>query len=94
MALTEGRDYQQAGARAFAFSLARLMAAALLLDDAQWNFQNHGDGRGNRRSPALVRAQLAPLGDRGSAMARRKRSAAHEDLPLAERAATTAPRKA
>jgi putative acyl-CoA dehydrogenase len=45
-AISEGIDALQAGARGFAFSLARLMAAALLLDEAQWNFQTVGDRHG------------------------------------------------
>ena len=45
-AISEGIDALQAGARSFAFSLARLMAAALLLDEAQWNFQTVGDRHG------------------------------------------------
>jgi putative acyl-CoA dehydrogenase len=50
-AMAEGIDFVQTSARAFAFSLARLMAAALLLDEAQWNYQNSGD----RRSLAVAR---------------------------------------
>jgi len=46
LAMAEGMDALQAGARSFAFSLARLMAAALLLDEAQHDFQTHGDRHG------------------------------------------------
>ena len=60
-ALAAGRDFQQAGARGFAFSLARLMAAALLLDDAQWSYQFDGDGRGIAVAQRWCQRQLTPL---------------------------------
>lgn len=59
-ALTEGMDALQAGARGFAFSLARLMAAALLLDEAQWNFQSSGDRHGCAVARRWCITRLAP----------------------------------
>jgi putative acyl-CoA dehydrogenase len=92
MALAEGRDFQQAGARSFAFSLARVMAGALLLDDAQWNFQTDGDGRGIAVARRWCGRNLAPLvfADRHW---RAESEALARDLPLAERAAAAAQRK-
>ncbi len=84
VALAEGRDFQQAGARAFAYSLARLMAAALLLDDAQWNYQWDGDGRAIAVARRWCGRPLAPLmaADR---QWRAQSKVLARDLPLAER---------
>ena len=41
----EGRDFVQAGARAFAYSLAGVFAAALLLEHAQWAASHEDDPR-------------------------------------------------
>ncbi|MBI2825492.1 MAG: acyl-CoA dehydrogenase family protein [Planctomycetia bacterium] len=60
-ALGEGPEFQQAGARGFAFGLSRLMAAALLLDEAQWNYQAHGDCRGVAVAQRWCTKELTPL---------------------------------
>ncbi|HEY4310389.1 MAG TPA: acyl-CoA dehydrogenase family protein [Pirellulales bacterium] len=91
-ALAEGRDYQQAGARAFAYSLARVMAAALLLDDAQWNFQADGDARAIVVARRWCARQLAPLMSADRAW-RAESEALARDLPLAERGAAAGSRK-
>jgi len=84
VALAEGRDFQQAGARAFAFSLARLMAAALLLDDAQWSYHFDGDGRGIAVAQRWCQRKLTSLvaADRDW---RSQSDALARDLPFAPR---------
>jgi hypothetical protein len=90
--LAEGRDYQQAGARAFAYSLARVMAAALLLDDAQWNYQADGDSRAIVVARRWCARQLAPLVSADRTW-RTESEALARDLPLAERGAAAGSRK-
>jgi len=89
VALDEGRDYVQAGARGFAYGLARLMAAALLLDEAQWSFQAHGDGQGIVVARRWCQRQLAPL-VAADADWRSQSEALARDLPVAERPAASA----
>jgi hypothetical protein len=61
MALAEGPEFQQAGARAFAFSLARTFAAGLLLEQAQWSARNKDDARDVAAAHRWRRQELAPL---------------------------------
>lgn len=60
-AMGEGLDYIQAGARAFAFSLARTYAAALLLEHAQWSAQEEKDTRSVFAAQRWCSQDLAPL---------------------------------
>ncbi|HEY2841290.1 MAG TPA: acyl-CoA dehydrogenase family protein [Pirellulales bacterium] len=62
-AITDGIDALQAGARSFAFSLSRLMAAALLLDEAQWNFQTSGDRHGCAVARRWCATRLTPTAE-------------------------------
>ncbi|HLN29397.1 MAG TPA: acyl-CoA dehydrogenase family protein [Gemmataceae bacterium] len=59
--LKEGVDYLQAGARAFAFSLARTYTAALLLEHAAWSLANGGDTRPKMTAQRWCARELAPL---------------------------------
>jgi alkylation response protein AidB-like acyl-CoA dehydrogenase len=56
-----GDDFLQAGARAFAYSLARSYAASLLLEHADWLFQAEGDRRGTVIARRWCAQELAPL---------------------------------
>jgi alkylation response protein AidB-like acyl-CoA dehydrogenase len=62
-ALAEGIDYAQAGARGFAYALARTYAATLLLEHAQWSLENERDRRGVAAALRYCRQDLAPLSD-------------------------------
>jgi alkylation response protein AidB-like acyl-CoA dehydrogenase len=59
-AAAEGVDLLQAGARGFAFSLARTYTATLLLEHAQWQTSN-GDARGIAVVRRWLRRDLTPL---------------------------------
>jgi len=59
--LREGVDYLQAGARAFAFSLARTYTAALLLEHAAWSPANGDDTRTKITAQRWCAQELAPL---------------------------------
>jgi alkylation response protein AidB-like acyl-CoA dehydrogenase len=58
-----GPDSLQAGARAFAFSLARTYAASLLLEHADWLAQSAGDQRGVDVARRWCAQDLTPLLD-------------------------------
>lgn len=60
-ALGTGLDLVQASARGFAFSLARIYAAALLLEQAQWSLLEDGDRRATFAAQRWCRRDLAPL---------------------------------
>jgi putative acyl-CoA dehydrogenase len=89
VALAEGRDYVQAGARGFAYSLARLMAATLLLDDAQWSVHAHGDSQGVVAAQRWCQRQLAPLVAANRDW-RAQSEALARGVPLLERSAANA----
>jgi alkylation response protein AidB-like acyl-CoA dehydrogenase len=57
----ESDDFLQAGARSFAFSLARTYAAGLLLEHADWLVEADGDDRGATVADRWCRQDLAPL---------------------------------
>ena len=59
----------------FAYSLARLMAAALLLDEAQWDFQVERRSPRLRRRATLVRQPPDAASREGPRLAGRKHSA-------------------
>lgn len=56
-----GLDLLQAGARGFAFSLARAQAAVLLMEQAQWSKLVEGDTRALNSAKRWCRQPLAPL---------------------------------
>jgi alkylation response protein AidB-like acyl-CoA dehydrogenase len=60
----EGPDFLQAGARAFAFSLARCYAGSLLLEHADWLLGIEKDGRGVDTVNRWCAQELAPLFER------------------------------
>ncbi len=60
-ALAGGLDSLQAGARAFAFSLARTYAASQLLDHAEWSLREEQDGRTAAVARRWCARDLAPL---------------------------------
>jgi alkylation response protein AidB-like acyl-CoA dehydrogenase len=78
-ALRENGDYLQAGARAFAFSLARSYAASLLLEHADWLAQTEGDERGIKVTERWCAHDLAPLLDPDSAHRAASASLANEE---------------
>jgi alkylation response protein AidB-like acyl-CoA dehydrogenase len=57
----EGVEYLEAGARAFALSLARTYAASLLIQYADWSLQSAKDGRGIALVESWCLQELAPL---------------------------------
>lgn len=61
LALTEGPVFQQAGARAFAYSLSRTYAASLLIEHGEWLAREQGDERGLAVARRWCRRDLAPL---------------------------------
>jgi len=81
VALAEGREFQEAGARAFAFGVARLAAASLLIDEAQWACRADGDGRGIAVAQRWCDRALAPLVTAGRDW-RAQSQALARDLPL------------
>jgi alkylation response protein AidB-like acyl-CoA dehydrogenase len=87
VALGEGRESAEAGARGFAYGLARVMAAALLLDEAQWNFQTHGESRGIAVARRWCERELAPL-VRADRDWRAQSAALAREEPLTEQPAT------
>lgn len=66
-ALGEGLDFIQAGARQFAYSLARTYAGALLLEHAEWALKAEGDRRPMAAALRWMEQDLAPLSDPGEA---------------------------
>lgn len=56
-----GSDVLQAGARAFALSLARTYAASLLLEQAEWELRTHHDAQGTLLAQRWCEQELAPL---------------------------------
>ncbi len=59
--LSAGREAIEAGARRFAFALARTYAASLLIEHAQWVSQQQGDARGCAIARRWCRDDLAQL---------------------------------
>ncbi|MGE0536910.1 MAG: acyl-CoA dehydrogenase family protein [Pirellulales bacterium] len=57
----DGLEALQAGARGFAFGLARTYTAALLLEQAQWELARGGDAPTARSARRWCRQPLAPL---------------------------------
>jgi alkylation response protein AidB-like acyl-CoA dehydrogenase len=55
-------DYMVAGARSFAFALARTYTAALLLDHAEWSLGQEGDRRAATAAVRWCAQELAPIG--------------------------------
>jgi hypothetical protein len=60
-------DDVQAAARAFAFSIARTFAAALLLEHAQWSARHERDGRAITVAVRWCASDLAPVAGRDAA---------------------------
>jgi alkylation response protein AidB-like acyl-CoA dehydrogenase len=58
---TDTADFLQAGARSFAFSLARTYAASLLLEYADWLLRTEGDRRGAEVARQWCQQDLTPL---------------------------------
>jgi alkylation response protein AidB-like acyl-CoA dehydrogenase len=56
-------DYREAGARAFAYSLARTYAASLLLEHADWQLEYESDRRGVGVVDRWCATELTPLLD-------------------------------
>jgi alkylation response protein AidB-like acyl-CoA dehydrogenase len=65
--LSRGTDFLQAGARAFAFGLARTYTASLLLEHADWRLRTEGEREGSATARRWCAQELAPLvnGDDG-----------------------------
>ena len=59
--LSAGREAIEAGARRFAFALARTYTASLLIEHAQWMSRQHGDGRACVIARRWCRDDLAQL---------------------------------
>jgi len=59
--LSQGADFVQAGARAFAYSLARTYAASLLLEHGDWLLRTDGDPRGMMAAQRWCAQELTPL---------------------------------
>lgn len=62
-ALSEGLDFIQAGARQFAYALARTYAASLLLEHADWSLENERDRHAYAVAMRWCAQELAPLID-------------------------------
>lgn len=77
--LSRGIDFFQAGARAFAFSLARTYTASLLLEHADWRLRTEGERGGSAVARRWCTQELAPLVD-----ADESHRAASRDLALAD----------
>jgi putative acyl-CoA dehydrogenase len=60
-AMGEGMDFVEAGARGFAFSLARTYAASLLLEHAMWSAEHENDPRSVTVALRWCAKELAPL---------------------------------
>jgi alkylation response protein AidB-like acyl-CoA dehydrogenase len=60
-AQSEAADFLDAGARAFAYSLARSYAASLLLEQADWSLQQDNNPRGVAASLRWCSQDLTPL---------------------------------
>jgi putative acyl-CoA dehydrogenase len=58
---SQGSDYQQAGARALAYGLARTYAGALLLEHAEWSARHEGDRRSATAAERWCAQELAPV---------------------------------
>jgi putative acyl-CoA dehydrogenase len=59
--LSEGADFVQAGARAFAYSVARTYAASLLLEQADWSLRTDEDMRGAMVAQRWCAQELTPF---------------------------------
>jgi alkylation response protein AidB-like acyl-CoA dehydrogenase len=59
----DGSDFVQAGARAFAYGLARTYAAGLLLEHADWLLRTEGDARGPAAARRWCLQDLTPCVD-------------------------------
>lgn len=85
----EGSDAQQAGARRFAYSLARTYAASLLVEHAQWEIEAAADRRSLLAAQRWCRQPLAALLDEHDDDRRAARALAlDEPSPLEELVAT------
>ena len=62
-AMGQGMEFVEAGARAFAFSLARTYTAGLLLEHAQWSAEVERDRRSLAVAIRWCAKDLAPLGE-------------------------------
>ena len=60
---TDTSDYREAGARAFAYGLARSYTASLLLEHADWQLEHENDNRGVGVLQRWCASELAPLVD-------------------------------
>jgi len=60
-AVAEGLDFVEAGARAFAYSLARTYAGSLLLENAGWSLEHEADRRPLVVARRWCAQELAPL---------------------------------
>jgi hypothetical protein len=60
-AAQEGEDFQQAGARQFAYSLARTYAGSLLAEHAQWSFEKEKDRRTLEAAIRWCSMELTPF---------------------------------
>lgn len=61
MAIGGGMDFVEAGARAFAYSLARTYTGSLLLENAQWSLDHEGDRRPLIVARRWCAVDMAPL---------------------------------
>lgn len=83
-ALAAGEEAIAAGARGFAFSLARTTISALLAVQAEWSLEQDGDGRALATARRWSRRDLAPLVDLQAAARQDARAAGlDESLPVA-----------
>jgi hypothetical protein len=75
-ALDAGEDVIAAGARGFAYSLARTTIAALLARQAAWSLATDGDGRALASAQRWSEQELAPLLDLSDAARQNARALA------------------
>jgi hypothetical protein len=81
-ALAGGMDFVQAGARAFAYGLARTYTAALLLEHAQWSTENTRDPRAVAAALRWCNQDLAPLVAAADNHRADSRALALDDAPI------------
>ncbi len=80
LAVAEGIDFLEAGARAFAFSLARTYTGSLLVENALWSLENEADPRPVVVARRWCAQEMAPLVRAGAQHRAASRSLALDEV--------------
>ncbi len=82
VAIGEGMDFVEAGARAFAYALARTYTGSLLIENAQWSVEHGEDRRSLVVAQRWCAQEMAPLVHAGAAHRADSRALAMDEKPV------------